>query len=984
MIVKETDKRLFLLDAYALIFRSYYAFIRNPRVTSKGMNTSAVFGFLLTLEDLLTKQKPSHVAVVFDPPGPTFRNEIYPAYKANRDATPEDIKLSVPYIKRLLEAYRIPIIEVPGFEADDVIGTLANKAEEQGYATYMMTPDKDFAQLVTDSIVMYRPGRGGGEAEIWGREEIVREYGVTPDHITDLLGLMGDASDNIPGAPGIGPKTACKLISEHGSIETLLGNTSVLSGRHRDILEQNRDQILLSKRLATIEKNVPVEFRHADYHRSEADIDALRRLYEELEFRTMASRLSAPGRSSASHSSAEGGYPESQVSASDSSPASKLSTADNSPESKDLTSGGSPVSPAGFSGISEPTLFSTQQASEGEQGTLFGIEATGAGTSAANIHTTPHSYAIAETQEEAEALALKLSELEDFCFDTETTSLDSLNTQLVAIAFSWEKGTGTLLWLPPEREAAMKLLAPFRPLFENESIRKTGQNLKFDIQVLSGYDIRVNGPLFDTMMAHYLLEADMRHNMDLLAATYLDYEPVHIEELIGERGPRQRNMRDVDKDRVREYAVEDADITWQLKEIFEPALKKNGMDSLANDIEMPLIIVLAEMERNGILIDQDVLKNYAVILRETIIKLEQEIYSLAGHEFNISSPKQLGEILFVRLRLDDNARLTKTKQYRTDEEVLQRLTGKHPVIAKVLEYRGLKKLLSTYVEALPALADPITGRIHTTYNQAVASTGRLSSANPNLQNIPVRDAEGREIRKAFIPGEGKIFLSADYSQIELRLMAHLSNDEAMISDFLSGQDIHSATASKIFGVPVEEVTREMRGRAKTANFGIIYGISAFGLSERLTIGRKEAKELIDGYFNSYPGVRSYMDDSIRRARDVGYVITLFGRRSYLPDINSRNQVVRGNAERYAINAPLQGSAADIIKIAMVNIARRLENEIPGARMILQVHDELIFEVETASTEKLKKMVIMEMKGAAELKVPLEVDAGTGNNWLEAH
>ncbi|MRR18602.1 DNA polymerase I [bacterium] len=959
-----TDKRLFLLDAYALIFRSYYAFIKNPRVTSRGMNTSAVFGFLLTLEELLTRQKPSHIAVVFDPPGPTFRNEIYPAYKANRDATPEDIKIAVPYIKRLLDAYRIPVIEVPGFEADDVIGTLSRKAAEEGYTAFMMTPDKDFAQLVTEKVVMYRPGRGGGDAETWGEKEIVREYGVPPANITDLLGLMGDASDNIPGAPGIGPKTACKLISEYGSIETLLGRTSELQGRQKDIIEQNRDQILLSKRLATIEQNVPVEFRHADLHRREIDTDALRRLYEELEFRTLASRLPVSGSQPPASDRPSGG-PQ---------PVSAMSSGDRLPAS------------AGPPGEQiEPDMFAAQPQPAAEaQGSLFGETTAGNGSSLANINNTPHKYSIAETLQQAETLALKLGSLKDFCFDTETTSLDPLNTQLVAVAFCWEKGSGTLLWLPPERSGALELLEPFRPLFENETIRKTGQNLKFDIQVLSGYGINVRGPLFDTMMAHYLLEPDMRHNMDLLAARYLSYEPVHIEELIGERGPRQRNMRDVEKERVKEYSVEDADVTWQLKGIFEPALKKQGLDILAEDIEMPLISVLAAMEREGILIDESVLKNFAVTLRETIIQLEKEIYSLAGQEFNISSPKQLGDILFLRLRLDDKARLTKTRQYRTDEEVLQRLAAKHPVIGKVLEYRGLKKLLTTYVEALPELIDRNTGRIHTTYNQAVASTGRLSSTNPNLQNIPVRDSEGREIRKAFIPGKGKIFLSADYSQIELRLMAHLSGDSAMIADFLSGQDIHSATASKIFGVPVSEVTREMRARAKTANFGIIYGISAFGLSERLTIGRKEAKELIDGYFSSYPGVKAYMDESIHRARESGYVTTMFGRRRYLPDIHSRNQVVRGNAERNAINAPLQGSAADIIKIAMVKIAGRLERELPEAKMILQVHDELIFEVDVASAEKLRVLVVEEMKGAAELRVPLEVDSGTGNNWLEVH
>lgn len=980
----ENDNRLFLLDAYALIFRAYYAFIKNPRITSGGMNTSAVFGFLLTLEELLMKQKPTHIAVIFDPPGPTFRNEIYPAYKANRDATPEDIKTAVPYIKRLLDAYRIPVIEVPGYEADDVIGTLARKASLAGFTAYMMTPDKDFAQLVTDRIVMYRPGRGGGEAEIWGEKEIMREYGVAPGNITDLLGLMGDSSDNIPGAPGIGPKTACKLISEHGSIETLLDRTSELSGRHKDILEQNRDQILLSKRLATIEQDVPVEFRHEEFHRRETDTDALRRLYEELEFRTLASRLPQTGERHI--------YPPADETRSGQvvpGPAQEdavLPGAGQQPGEGLFASGkqqGEEVTVYGQLPDKGLTATGQQQAS-GHQGTLFGAAGDGAGAKLATIYTTPHNYTIAETSGQAAELADRLGRLSDFCFDTETTSLDPLNTQLVAIAFCWEKGSGTLLWLPPERSEAIELLRPFRPVFENGSIRKTGQNLKFDIQVLSGYGITVKGALFDTMLAHYLLEPDMRHNMDLLAAKYLHYEPVHIEELIGERGPRQKSMRDVDKERVREYSVEDADITWQLKDIFEHALRKEGLDRLATDIEMPLITVLASMERTGILLDESVLKNYAVSLRETIIRLEREIFMLAGQEFNISSPKQLGDILFVRLRLDDNARLTKTRQYRTDEEVLQRLTTKHPLVGKVLEYRGLKKLLSTYVEALPALIDERTGRIHTTYNQAVASTGRLSSTNPNLQNIPVRDAEGREIRKAFIPAKGKIFLSADYSQIELRLMAHLSGDSSMTADFLSGQDIHSATASKIFGVPVSEVTREMRAKAKTANFGIIYGISAFGLSERLTIGRKEAKELIDGYFSSYPGVKAYMDESIRKARESGYVTTMFGRRRYLPDIHSRNQVVRGNAERNAINAPIQGSAADIIKIAMVRIAGRLDREIPEAKMILQVHDELIFEVDTASVEKLRALVTEEMKGAAELRVPLEVDTGTGNNWLEAH
>lgn len=933
----DNDKRLFLLDAYALIFRSYYAFIKNPRITSKGLNTSAVFGFLLTLEELLSKQNPSHIAVVFDPPGGNFRHDIYPEYKANRDATPEDIRQAVPYIKQLLEAFRIPVIEVQGFEADDVIGTLACKASEAGYRTFMMTPDKDFAQLVTDKILMYRPGRSGGEAEVWGPEEIVREYGVGPRHITDLLGLMGDASDNIPGAPGIGPKTACKLIKEHGHVETLLEQTSGLSGKQKEIIEQNRDKILLSKRLATIEKNVPVQFSEDLLLRQEADFKALKKLYEELEFRTMAAKIS------------------------------------------------SEVPPPRPSDTGEPVTLKASPATETHgQASLFGETEQMVIKETYSIEAIDHRYELIETVEAAETLAGKLQGLKEFCFDTETTSLDPLNTELVAIAFSYQKGTGHLLWLPPDRKQAETLLEPFRTVFENPAIRKTGQNLKFDIQVLSGYGIRIKGPLFDTMLAHYVLEPDMRHNMDLLALKYLGYKTIPIEDLIGERGPRQKTMREVDKIRLRDYSVEDADITWQLKEAFEPILKEQGLYDLSTEIEMPLINVLVKMEREGVGINIDVLKNYAVALREQIIELEREIYSLAGQEFNISSPRQLGEILFVRLRLDDNARLTKTKQYRTDEEVLQRIADRHPVIPGVLRYRGLKKLLSTYVEALPELIDRKTGRIHTTYNQAVASTGRLSSTNPNLQNIPVRDEEGREIRKAFIPEKGMVFLSADYSQIELRLMAHLSGDKGMISDFLSGEDIHSATASKIFRVPAAEVTREMRSRAKTANFGIIYGISAFGLAERLTIGRKEAKELIDGYFESYPGVKEYMNSSIRNARERGYVTTMFGRRRYVPDINSRNQVVRGNAERNAINAPIQGSAADIIKIAMVRIDSRLEKELPGARMILQVHDELIFEVETKDLEKLKSLVAEEMKGAAQLAVPLEVDTGTGNNWLEAH
>ncbi len=936
MIMSE-DKRLFLLDAYALIFRSYYAFIRNPRITSKGFNTSAIFGFLLTLEDLLLKQNPTHIAVVFDPPGPNFRNEIYPQYKAHRDATPEDIKSSVPYIKKILDGFRIPVIEVPGFEADDVIGTLAVKASEQGFTTYMMTPDKDYAQLVNEMILMYRPGRSGGDAEIWGPAEIVREYGVRPESITDLLGLMGDASDNIPGAPGVGPKGARKLIEEYGDIENLLSSTEKLSGKQKEAIENNREQILLSKRLATIERNVPVDLDESALHRCEADEEALRSIFEELEFRSMAAKLGVK-----------------------STEKKREQTVEQQKES----------------------LFNAGDGSL--QGTLFDMSASPTEAPKRSVDTVSHNYRVIHETESIRELVSEMSHLSEFCFDTETTSLDPLTAELVSISFSWKKGEGIMVWFPPGQNEAMRIADMLRPIFSSDRVRKIGQNLKFDIQVLANYNIEVRGDLFDTMIAHYLLEPDQRHNMDLLARNYLGYSPVPIEDLIGERGPRQKSMRDVPLEKLTEYAVEDADITWQLKDVFEPLLKEEGLYQLAVEIEMPLIRVLARMERRGVELNAPVLNSYAGELREKIISLEKEIYTLAGHEFNISSPKQLGDILFVRLKLDDNARLTKTKQYRTDEEVLQRLSGRHPVIGKVLEYRGLKKLLSTYVESLPLLISPVTGRIHTTFNQAVASTGRLSSANPNLQNIPVRDEEGREIRRAFVPAAGSLFLSADYSQIELRLMAHLSGDKGMISDFLSGQDIHSATAAKIFNVSVNDVTREMRSRAKTANFGIIYGISSFGLSERLTIGRKEAKELIDGYFASYPRVKSYMDESVAGARERGYVTTMFGRRRFLPDIHSRNQVVRGNAERNAINAPIQGSAADIIKLAMIHIEERLVKEGCGAKMILQVHDELIFEVVPEEVEKLTSLIKEEMVNAVTLSVPLEVDTGTGRNWMEAH
>lgn len=925
------SKKLFLLDAYALIFRAYYAFIKNPRITSQGMNTSAIFGFLLALEEVLSKQKPTHIAVVFDHPSPTFRHEMFSDYKANRNETPEDIRNAIPHIKRLLEAYNIPVLDCPGFEADDLIGTLARKASEKGYTTYMMTPDKDYAQLVSENVFILKPSRSGNESVVWGVADVQREFQVnSPSQVIDVLALMGDSSDNIPGAPGIGPKTAMKLISEFGSIEELFRNTEKVKGKCREILETNREQIEFSKKLVVIDQNSPVAFNEETFTYRPPDADKLRELFDELEFKSLTARILGGVKAEAK--------------------------------------------PA------EPVLMPVDNL----QGTLFGDEPAASATAKyLTINDIVHNYRIVDA-EELEEFAATLSNLTEFCFDTETTSVDPLNAELVALSFCWEKSTGYLVHFSKNREETERMLSVLKPVFENTAIRKTGQNLKFDLQVLQNYGIDVKGPLFDTMIAHYLLEPEMRHNMNLLSELYLGYTPIHIEALIGDKGPAQKNMRDVPVEQVREYSVEDSDVTWQLKDFFEPKISELNLANLSEKIEMPLIRVLAWMERYGVKLDNEDLRSITTNLRDDIITLEKEIYFLAGTEFNISSPKQLGDILFLKLKIDDKAKMTKTKQFITNEEILQRLVSRHPIVEKVLEYRGLKKLLTTYVEALPQLVDRKTGRIHTCFNQTVAATGRLSSNNPNLQNIPIRDERGREIRKAFVPEKGHIFLSADYSQIELRLMAHLSKDESMISDFLSGNDIHAATAAKIFGVPITEVTREMRSRAKTANFGIIYGISSFGLAERLTIGRKEAKDLIDGYFNSYPGVRLYMDESIKAARELGYVKTMFGRRRYLRDIHSRNQVVRGMAERNAINAPIQGSAADIIKIAMVRIFDRMQSENFSSRMILQVHDELIFEVHESELERLKDLVIFEMSNAVKLDVPLEVGWGTGKNWYEAH
>jgi len=927
-----SEKKLFLLDAYALIFRSYYAFIRNPRINSKGLNTSAVFGFMLTLEEILQKQDPSHIAVVFDYPGPTFRHEMYKEYKAGRDATPEDIKLAVPFIKGILGAYGIPVYESEGYEADDIIGTIAKQAATEGFITYMMTSDKDFMQLVTDTVKMYKPATRGGPPEVLGPKEVCEKFGIDdPGQVIDILALMGDSADNIPGAPGIGPKTAKKLISEFGSVEKLIENSHKLKGKQKQVIEDNREEILFSKKLVTIETAVPFAFSEKEIIRKEMDRNRLKELFTELEFKSLAEKIDFD-------------------------------------KGKQYVEGASlPLSESMVQG----SLFDTGMVSAGDPLTFD------------TLADREHEYIVADTAVEVSKLADRLNGLEEFCFDTETDSLNPLESKLIAVSFSWEKNRGYMVYFTDDEPLTEKLDI-LKPVFENPGIRKIGQNLKFDIQVLANYNVKVRGELFDTMIAHYLLEPDMRHNMDYLAETYLNYKPISIESLIGKKGKNQSNMRSVPLDKLREYAVEDADITFQLKEMFYKQIKAEGLYKLASEIEMPLIPVLAGMERKGVMLNEGVLNEYAGVLRQMISDLEKEIHELAGTDFNIGSPKQLGDILFIRLKLDDKAKKTKTKQFVTNEEVLQRLIDKHPIVNKVLEYRGLKKLLSTYVEALPALKNRKTGRIHTSYNQAIAATGRLSSNKPNLQNIPIRDESGREIRKAFIPAEGKLFFAADYSQIELRLMAHLSGDKGMLQDFHSGEDIHSATAAKIFGVEPGLVSREMRTRAKTANFGIIYGISAHGLSQRLNISRTEAKELIDGYFKNYPGVKAYMKESIDKGREDGYVSTLFGRRRYLRDIQSRNSLLRSNAERNAINAPIQGTAADIIKIAMIRIDHRLDKSDLKANMILQVHDELIFEVAESDVAALRDIVTEEMQNACKLEVPLIVEHGTGKNWLEAH
>ncbi|WP_347839618.1 DNA polymerase I [uncultured Draconibacterium sp.] len=919
------QQKLFLLDAFALIYRSYFAFIRNPRFNSKGVNTSAMLGVTNTLVQLIEKENPEYLAVVFDVSAPTFRHEMFSEYKANREEMPEDLRKSIPYIRKIIEAFNIPIIEKAGYEADDVIGTLAKKAEKEGFTTYMMTPDKDYAQLVSDKVFMYKPGKGGGDVEVWGLPEVQENFGIeTADQVIDILGLMGDSADNIPGCPGVGPKTAQKLIAQYGSIEELYKNTNDLKGKQKERLEENEEQVKLSKVLATIITDAPVDFDKKQLMRDEIKKEDLKKLFDELEFKTLISRL-------------------------------KL--------------------------VDAPELSATQ-------GTLFGSSEEVAPEIPAtkeNISSVPHQYYLIENELQRASLRAELSVQKEFCFDTETTGLDTQVAEIVCMSFAFRPHEAYCVTLPPNRDEAQQIMNEFKALFADTNITKIGQNIKFDILILNNYGIEVKGKLYDTMLAHYLVQPDMKHNLDQLCLQYLNYEKVPTEQLIGKKGKNQLTMRSVATEKLRDYACEDADLTLQLKNALDPELDKTNVRELFETLEMPLIPVLVKMESTGVTLNSEELNKYAVVLREQIIDLEKAIIELAGETFNVSSPKQLGPILFEKLKIDTNAKKTKTKQYSTSEDVLIRLVDKHPIVQKILDFRGLKKLLSTYVEALPLLVNPKTGKIHTSYNQAIAATGRLSSVNPNLQNIPIRDAAGREIRKAFIPSDDEhTFFSADYSQIELRIMAALSGDEEMQRAFNEGKDIHAITASKIYQVEEEKVDADMRRKAKTANFGIIYGISAFGLSQRLNIPRTEAKQLIDGYFENFPKIKAFMDKQITLARENGYVETIKGRRRYLNDINSANAVVRGMAERNAINAPIQGSAADIIKIAMINIHNKMEEQQLKSRMILQVHDELNFDVFKPELDAMKKMVKEEMENAVNIGVQLTVESNAADNWLDAH
>lgn len=940
------QKRLFLLDAYALIFRGYYALIKNPRINSKGMDTSAIMGFVNSLFDVIKREKPDHLAVCFDKDGSAERTELYPEYKANRDETPDAIRIAVPFIQDILKAMHIPVVEVSGLEADDIIGTLAKQAEKEDYKVYMVTPDKDFGQLVSENIFMYRPSRMGNGIEIWGIPEIQERFGVErPEQVIDYLGMMGDASDNIPGLPGVGDKTARKFIAEFETLEGLLANTDQLKGKMREKVEENSELGRLSKKLATICVTCDVKFKADDYELSMPDGDKVQEIFEELEFR----RLKDQFIKIFSKEEAEAGS-ESQT---------------EKPASKPTTTAGS----------GQFSLFG----SEGEATTIK--EVSGRKT----IEDVPHVYQTISGDMALELFVQNLMKQASVCFDTETTSINPIEAELVGIAFSWQAGKGYYLPFPEDKEKASSLLDDLRPFFENESIEKIGQNLKYDIKVLRKYDLTVKAPLFDTMLAHYLINPDMRHNMDVLSETYLDYSPISITSLIGKKGKGQLSMREVPLEQQTEYAVEDADITFQLAQHFRKELKEANTEGLFNDIELPLLEVLADMELEGINLDAAFLNKLSEELKKDIGALEAEIYRQAGTEFNIASPKQLGEILFEKLKLVDKPKKTRTGQYSTAEDVLSYLAKDHEIIRNVLEYRGLAKLKSTYVDALPEQVEPSTGRVHTDYMQTVAATGRLSSNNPNLQNIPIRTERGRQIRKAFIPrNKDYSLLAADYSQIELRIIAALSQETNMIEAFKNGEDIHASTASRVFGVALDEVTREQRGNAKTVNFGIIYGVSAFGLSNQTDLSRTEAKELIETYYKTYPKLREYISDQIDFARDNGYVQTVMGRRRYLKDINAGNAVVRGAAERNAVNAPIQGSAADIIKVAMIRIHRKLHDGNYKTRMLLQVHDELVFDVYKPELQEIEGIIKVEMENAFKLDVPLVVDIGLGNNWLEAH
>ena len=945
--MENTEKKLFLLDAYALIYRAFFALSKNPRMNSKGVNTSAVMGFLNSLYEILQKEKPTHIGVAFDVSGTAQRQAEYSEYKANREKMPDDLRDSIPYIIRLIEAFNIPVYGVEGYEADDVIGTLSKKAEQQGFITYMMTPDKDFGQLVTDKILLYKPAKFGEPAQVWGPKEVCERYGIKePKQLIDILGLWGDAADNIPGIPGIGEKTAAQLVQKYGSVENLIAHADELKGKQKENVINFAEQGLLSKALATINLEVPVEFNEEELKTKEPDVPTLMALFEELEFKTFAKRFLED------YKKTHGDVQQAEI------PTPKPSA---------------------------PNLFSTTPPSSEfdlfHQGDNSGLLEFSDKDSA---KTVPHDYKLVENDADIKSLVDLLCKQKQFVFDTETTNIDVYSAELVGLSFSIKAHEAWYLSMPAEREECQKKLEILRPLFENEGIQKIGQNLKYDISMLAQYGINVKGPMFDTMLAHYLLEPEQRHNMDYLAEVYLNYLTIPIEDLIG-KGRQQKTMREVPVEQVKEYAAEDADITLQLYEKLMPLLKENGVEKLFYEIEMPLVPVLSRMEANGVKIDTENLQQISEEFGKEIRKIEEQIYGAAGTPFNIASPKQLGEILFEKLKIDEKAKKTKTGQYATGEDVLQKLSHKHPIIQMILDYRSFTKLKSTYLDALPALVNPKDGLIHTSYNQAVTATGRLSSNNPNLQNIPVRTEKGREIRRAFVPRSPQYtLLAADYSQIELRIIAHLSQDPAMVNDFNLGHDIHAATAAKVFHVPMEQVTKEQRSRAKAVNFGIIYGMSAFGLAERMELSRSEAADIIKKYFEEYAGIKEYMNRSIALAREHGYAETILGRRRYLRDINGANSVVRGFAERNAINAPIQGSSADMIKIAMIGIHQELEKLKMQSKMILQVHDELVFDAHLDELDTLKAIVNDKMVNALPLSVPVVVEMNTGSNWLEAH